>query len=56
MVSFSFCMMRKSMGGSVMVKRILFWIRECVIRKDRACRHFCGSCKYYEICSQDAVN
>lgn len=38
-----------------MIKRLLFWIKECVIRKDRACRHFCVSCEYYDICSRDEI-
>ena len=35
------------------MKRFMYWIRHCLIRNDRSCRHFCVLCPHYNDCRED---
>ncbi len=35
------------------MKRIWFWIKNCLIEDNRGCKSFCGTCQYYEQCRMD---
>ena len=39
----------KSKGADLM-KRIKLWIWKCFHKKEAFCKHFCGTCEYYEYC------
>ena len=35
------------------MKKIKFWLWKCFHMKQVRCKHFCGSCEYYEDCVMD---
>ena len=35
------------------MKRLLYWVRKCLLGKNKFCKHFCVMCEYYEICHRD---
>ena len=37
------------------MKRLFFWIKNCLIKDNRGCKSFCVNCPYYEDCSRDDI-
>ena len=35
------------------MKRLLYWVKKCLMGHNKFCRHFCVTCEYYEICHRD---
>lgn len=35
------------------MKRLLYWVKKCLMGKNKFCKHFCVTCEYYEICHKD---
>ncbi len=38
------------------MSRLLFWVKNCLIENNRECRHYCGVCNYYHMCSDDGLD
>ena len=35
------------------MKRLLYWVKKCIMGHNKFCKHFCVTCEYYEICHID---
>ncbi len=38
------------------MKKMIFWIKNCLLEDNRGCSGFCGTCKYYHLCSNDGLD
>ncbi|SFQ42022.1 hypothetical protein SAMN04487928_1443 [Butyrivibrio proteoclasticus] len=35
------------------MNRLIYWIKKCIYRNNRFCKHFCVTCEFYEVCRRD---
>ncbi len=37
----------------VHMSRLIYWIKKCMNKNNKFCRHFCVTCEFYEFCKRD---
>lgn len=35
------------------MEKLIFWIKKCIYGNNKYCKHFCGTCEFYEVCKRD---
>ncbi len=47
------CKVKRVSSEVATVNRLIYWIKKCMHRNNKFCKHFCVTCEFYELCSRD---